>query len=143
MDTTTPLPEPSIEMGATADQVFNNLQRRYHGKVVLISFWATWGRGSVMAMNDLESLKDTKLNHPDLAFVNLTDQTSPIDKWQDKCKHIRGEHLRISEEQMNVLKQRFHIETLPFYILMDRQGRCRELPEAHIVDELLKELEKQ
>lgn len=120
-----------------------DLQRRYQGKVVLVSFWATWGRGSVMSISEMEPLKDTKLNHPDLVFVYLTDETSPFEHWQDKRKHIRGEHFRISVEQMSALKHQFDITLLPTYILMDRRGRCREVSEAYVVSELLKELESE
>ena len=139
-DISTLLPNPSIRKGTDAIRILEDLQRRYQGKVLLINFWATWGRGSVMALNAMEPLKDTTLNHPDLAFVYLTDETSPFEHWQDKRKHIRGEHFRISTEQMKVLKDYFHIEVLPTYILMDSKGRFRQLTEAYVVDELLKEL---
>ena len=60
-----------------------------------------------------------KLKHPDLAFVYLTDHTSPADRWQDYRKRIRGEHLRVNEQQMDALQKRFHIQVWPTYILMD------------------------
>jgi hypothetical protein len=43
---------------------------------------------------------------------------------------------------MDALQKRFHIQVWPTYILMDRQGRFRELPHNHMEEELLKELEK-
>ncbi len=69
---------------------------------------------------------------PARTFVYLTDHTS----------RIRGEHLRVNEQQMDALQKRFHIQVWPTYILMDRQGRFRELPHNHVEEELLKELEK-
>ena len=79
---------------------------------------------------------------PARTFVYLTDHTSPADRWQDYRKRIRGEHLRVNEQQMDALQKRFHIQVWPTYILMDRQGRFRELPHNHVEEELLKELEK-
>ena len=120
--------------------VIEDLQRRYRGKVVLIDFWATWCHGCIVAMNAMEPEKDTKFNHPDLAFVYITDHTSPADRWQDYRNRIRGEHLRVNEQQMDALQRRFHITVWPTYILMDRRGRLRELPHNHLEDEILKEL---
>ena len=122
--------------------VLEDLQRRYEGKVVLIDFWATWCHGCIVAMNAMEPMKDTKLNHPDLAFVYITDRTSTADRWKEFRNRIRGEHLRVNDAQMDALNRRFHIVVWPTYILMDRQGRCRELDHNHVVDEVLKELEK-
>lgn len=122
--------------------VLEDLQHRYRGKVVLIDFWATWCHGCIVAMNAMEPQKDTLFNHPDLAFVYITDHTSPADRWQVFRKNIRGEHLRVNEQQMEALQRRFHINVWPTYILMDRQGRCRELSHNHIEDEVLKELAK-
>ena len=121
--------------------VIEDLQRRYRGKVVLIDFWATWCHGCIVAMNAMEPEKDAKFNHPDLAFVYITDHTSPADRWQDYRNRIRGEHLRVNEQQMDALQRRFHITVWPTYILMDRRGRLRELPHNHVEDEILKELE--
>ena len=133
--------QEGIEHDVYSD-VLEDLQRRYRGKVVLIDFWATWCHGCIVAMNAMEPEKDTKLKHPDLAFVYITDHTSPADRWQDYRNRIRGEHLRVNEQQMDALQRRFHITVWPTYILMDRQGRCRELPHNHVEEELLKELEK-
>lgn len=133
--------QEGIEHDVYSD-VLKDLQHRYRGKVVLIDFWATWCHGCIVAMNAMEPEKDTKLKHPDLAFVYLTDHTSPADRWQDYRNRIRGEHLRLNEQQMEALQKRFHIQVWPTYILMDRQGHCRELQHNHIEEELLKELEK-
>ena len=122
--------------------VIEDLQRRYEGKVVLIDFWATWCHGCIVAMNAMEPMKDDKLSHPDLAFVYITNHTSPADRWQEFRNRIRGEHLRVNDAQMDALNRRFHIVVWPTYILMDRQGRCRELDHNHVVDEVLKELAK-
>ena len=122
--------------------VLEDLKQRYQGKVVLLDFWATWCHACIVMMDAMEPMKDTSLHHPDLAFVYITDQTSPTDRWQEFRKRIRGEHLRVSEAQNDALKRRFQVTALPTYILIDRQGRCRELDHHHVVDELLKELAK-
>lgn len=122
-------------------EILEDLRQRYRGKVVLIDFWATWCHACVVTMNSMEPKKDSILNHPDLAFVYITDQTSSADRWQDYRKKIRGEHLRITKEQMDTLAKQFHIKILPTYILMDRNGVCREIDHNQLEQELLKEIQ--
>ena len=82
----------------------------------------------------------TNVNSKDIYWCMLIWNGETIS--MDYRKRIRGEHLRVNEQQMDALQKRFHIQVWPTYILMDRQGRFRELPHNHVEEELLKELEK-
>ena len=72
----------------------------------------------------------------------ITDYSSPVDRWQEYRERIRGEHLRLDEQQMDALNRRFAIRVLPTYIIMDRQGNVREVQHNFIDEELQKELER-
>ena len=122
--------------------VLEDIKHRYKGKVVLIDFWATWCHGCIVSMKAMEKLKDSTLKHPELAFVYLTDQTSSPDRWQEYRKKIRGEHILANEQQMEELKKCFNIQYLPTYIIMNREGQCREVSMERVEEELLKELNK-
>lgn len=122
-------------------EILNDLRQRYRGKVVLIDFWATWCHACITMMDAMEAEKGSKFNHPDLAFVYITDNTSSPDRWQDYRKKIKGEHLRITKEQMDALAKQFHIKILPTYILMNRNGVCREIDHNQLEQELLKEIQ--
>lgn len=122
-------------------EILNDLRQRYRGKVVLIDFWATWCHACITMMDAMEAEKGSKFNHPDLAFVYITDNTSSPDRWQDYRKKIKGEHLRITKEQMDALAKQFHIKILPTYILMGRNGVCREIAHNQLEQELLKEIQ--
>lgn len=126
----------------TYSDILEDIKHRYKGKVVLIDFWATWCHGCIVSMKAMEELKDSTLKHPELAFVYLTDQTSSPDRWQEYRKKIRGEHILANEQQMEELKKCFNIQYLPTYIIMNREGQCREVSKERVEEELLKELNK-
>lgn len=104
------------------DSVLFNILRPFKGKVVHIDFWATWCVPCIMAMKDFKEVKGS-YSGKDVVFVYLTDESSTEEIWNDMMIQIKGEHFRISREQMSYLQSKFGLQGLPSYLILDRTGK--------------------
>jgi hypothetical protein len=58
----------------------------------------------------------------DLVFVYFTNFSSPEGKWLSMLAGIRGEHYRVDEQQWRYICEKFEIDGIPSYVLVDRSG---------------------
>lgn len=90
---------------------------RYAGKVVYIDLWATWCAPCRMG---IEAMKP---HHADFApddvqFVYITNESSPMDKWNKMLLDMPGDHYRLpSFEGMEPA-----VQGIPRYLILDRAG---------------------
>ena len=104
-----------------ADSLFENMMQKFKGKVVYMDFWATWCAPCLDGIAYLEPLKK-EFENEDIAFVYITNQTSPLTTYNNRIPGIKGEHYRLSTDEWNVLSSRFKIAGIPHYILIDKKG---------------------
>lgn len=109
---------PNIE----ADKVFNDIVKKYKGKVVFIDFWATWCGPCRDGMKKMKPMK-AELKGEDVVFVYITNPTSPLKTYNNMIPQIKGQHYRVSQDQWNYLKQKFNITGIPHYTLVDKEGK--------------------
>lgn len=94
---------------------------QFKGKVIFIDVWATWCGPCRSAMKEFEPVKE-KLLDKDIAFVYLTDQTSPEEAWSNMIPSIKGEHYRLKNAQLTSLKQKFGFRGIPSYLIINKKG---------------------
>lgn len=106
-----------------ADEVLDAIIEKNKGKIQLIDMWATWCVGCRQTIKEYEPLKK---DFPDVVFVYLTNETSPLDLWKKLIPDIAGEHYRLDAKQWDYLWTRFKLQGVPYYLIIDEKGTIKD-----------------
>jgi thiol-disulfide isomerase/thioredoxin len=105
-----------------ADQLFDSILEKYKGKVVLVDFWATWCGPCLQGIEEIKPLKQ-ELKDDNVVFVYITNQTSPLQTYNNMLPNIKGQHYRVSGDEWNYLSQKFQISGIPHQVLVSKDGK--------------------
>ena len=126
-----------------ADRLFDAIMEKYRGKIVYVDFWATWCGPCRSGIERIKPLKQ-EMSGSDVAFVYITNHTSPAGAWSNMIPEIKGEHYRVTSDEWNYLTSKFNITGIPHYVLVGRSGEILNPNLPHMSNESLKrEFEKQ
>lgn len=103
------------------DKLFDEIMKKYEGKVVFVDFWATWCGPCRSGMEKMKPLKE-ELKDKNIEFVYITNHSSPIDTWNMMIPDIKGEHYRVEQDEWNHFASKFNISGIPHYMLVDKDG---------------------
>ena len=121
------------------DKVFDAIMEKYKGKVVYVDFWATWCSPCRSGIERIKPLKE-EMASENVAFVYITNQTSPKTTYDNMIPTIKGEHYRVSADEWNILSGMFKISGIPHYALVGKNGSVINPQLGHLQNEELKTL---
>lgn len=108
------------------------LLKNLRGKVVLLDFWASWCgpcRHSFPWMNDLQK------RHGNEGLVIVAVNMDQDRKLAERFLNQTPAQFRVEYDGEGALATRFDVTSMPESVLIDRNGRVRELHKGFRVDE--------
>lgn len=135
-------PMPDVPAG----EIIDAIAAQFPGKVVLIDRWNTWCGPCKAGIAENEPLKQTTLSDPDIVWVYVADESSPIPAYYKMIPDIKGHHYRLTQEQARAIYDRYNIDGIPYYFIVDRKGTVTPRPDFRdhdlLVSTILDELKK-
>ncbi len=113
---------PNIEFKSQDQKAFE--LKDFRGKVVLLSFWASWCAPCKVELPDFESLKQ-KINHPDFEIlaISLDEQKSEAEDFIDSFWKPKALSFRPYFNQTQASARSLDLEGIPANFVLDRKGR--------------------
>ncbi len=103
------------------EKVLDAILANHQNKVVFMDFWASWCAPCLVAMKQFDAVKGD-YSDKNVAFVYLTNGSSPKDLWDQQIIGIGNEHYYLSAEQWEYLMDQFEFTHIPSYVLIDDKG---------------------
>ncbi len=126
--------DPSVP----GEQLFEEIIGKHKGNVVLVDLWNTWCGPCRGAIAHNEPLKTGELADDDIVWIYIADESSDVNKYADMIKNIKGEHYLVNEQQIQAIRKAFDVDGIPFYILVDREGKAVGHPDFRDKNLLIK-----
>ena len=103
------------------EMLFETIMQKYRGRVIYVDFWATWCGPCLRNIAAMKSLKE-ELKPDHVAFVYITNQTSPQALWENVIPDISGDHYRLTQQEWEVLSKRYNVTSIPHGIILNQDG---------------------
>ncbi len=111
------------------EQLFEAIVAPYKGKVVLVDLWNTWCGPCRNALKANEPLKTDELSDPDIVWLYIADESSDPVQYGEMIPGIKGVHHLVSADQIQTIRKQFEVDGIPYYILVDREGKATGHPD--------------
>ena len=104
----------------------DDVLKKYKGKVVYLDFWASWCGPCKKEMPYSTQLKD-KLKGQDVAFVYISTDKNAA-SWQGMIDQLelKGDHYRASNKVKQEIVERFNLQYIPRYVLLNKEGKVAD-----------------
>lgn len=103
------------------EELFSAIISKFKGHVLLVDFWATWCGPCRMANKAMIPMKE-ELKDKDILYLYVAGENSPKGTWENMIPDVHGEHFRVTNDQWRYLMDKFNIQGVPTYFVIDRNG---------------------
>ena len=108
---------PPLREGQTALQA---IVEQHRGKYLVVDLWATWCGPCRMGMQAMQPLKQELAGRDDVAFIYITNESSPLREWTETIEAHGGLHYRLDKAQWKRLGAAKN--GIPEYHIFDQEG---------------------
>lgn len=107
---------------AIVKPLIDTLYRRYSGKVMYIDLWAPWCIPCMEAMPASKDIQELYKGR-EIIFIFLANRCTD-ESWKATIAHhgLPGLHINLTDDQYNVLAEKFNISGIPHYVIIDKNG---------------------
>lgn len=106
------------------EALMNAIISKYKGKAILVDFWATWCMPCMEAMKETKKIKN-EMHDKNIAFVYITDVSSPRELWEEKIRMIGGEQYYLTKDEMEYVMESIGFGKIPTYLFYDSKGAMK------------------
>lgn len=110
------------------------------GKVVYLNFWASWCAACIRKMEVLDQYVPD-LRSRGVEVVNVSIDENP-NSWQSSLtsRHFQGIHLLASSDAAKNIASAYHVEAVPQYFIIGRDGKFVEKTATHQPEDIRQRL---
>lgn len=121
--------KPELVPDVAVDDIFDAIVAPHKGKVVVVDLWNTWCGPCRRAIKQNEPLKEGELADDDIVWIYIADESSDHFQYLEMIPKIKGLHYKLNREQIEKISERFKVDGIPYYILIDREGKAQGRPD--------------
>lgn len=69
------------------------------------------------------------MSDEDIVWIYIADESSDHFQYLEMISKIKGLHYKLDSKQIEKIHDRFNIDGIPYYILVDREGKVTGRPD--------------
>jgi thiol-disulfide isomerase/thioredoxin len=117
---------------------FDDVLKKYKGQVIYLDFWASWCGPCKKEMPYSQNLKK-EYEGKDIAFVYISTDKNGA-SWLNMIDNleISGHHYRANPDVRMEIVERFNLQYIPRYILINKDGKVADANAKRPSDPMVK-----